>query len=211
MSKSLTANRNRAVNLVLASRSQARKRQLMSLGYAFRCVDPDIVERTLPVETSVLRAVRLAREKAVAGASQAPSAVVIGADQVAACNGRVLSKPGTVERAIAQLDSLSGKNAVFHSAVCVLAPGRDPIEFADTTMVTFRRLSKIEIERYVERDAPLECAGAFKSEKLGTHLFERIETQDPTALIGLPMIELARALRSLGINPLTAGPTTLAL
>jgi septum formation protein len=147
-------------------------------------------------------ATRLAAAKAHEVAVRAPGAVIIGSDQVADLGGTVLGKPGTVENARAQLSACSGRDVVFHTAICVVdaradsAPTRSAI---DTTKVRFRQLGAQEIARYIEREQPLDCAGSFKAESLGITLFERIESSDPTGLIGLPLIALCRLLREAGI------------
>ena len=149
-----------------------------------------------------VRAARLARQKALSIAATMPSAIVIGGDQVAQCQGKILSKPTTAEKARQQLGFMSGKAVTFHSAACVTPPKRAPIEFVDETLVVFRKLSTEEIVRYVEMDEPLQSSGSFKYEGLGMHLFSSIKTEDPSAILGLPMMKLAQILRSLGVNPL---------
>ncbi len=191
------------VDLVLASTSRYRRELLARLTARFRVLAPDIGEAALAGETAAGLAVRLAQAKARAVAMQCPNAIVIGSDQTAECEGAILGKPGNVERAHAQLDTASGRNVIFHTAVCIIDSRRaQPCEFAalDTTRVLFRRLEHAEIARYVERERPLDCAGSFKAEGLGIALFERIESQDPTALIGLPLIALSRLLREAGID-----------
>jgi septum formation protein len=128
---------------------------------------------------------------------------VIGSDQAAELDGAILGKPGDIERAHAQLAAASGREMIFYTAVCLIDSRRArPCEFAalDTTRVLFRRLEHDEIARYCERERPLDCAGSFKAESLGIALFDRIESQDPTALIGLPLIALSRLLREAGID-----------
>jgi len=155
----------------------------------------------LPGESPAACSKRLALAKARAIAASFPAAIVIGSDQVASCDGRVLHKPGTAERARAQLAQLSGRNADFHTACAVLAPhGAGEQHHIDLTQIRFRALAADEIARYVEREQPLDCAGSFKSEALGITLFETIETHDPTALIGLPLLWLAGALRRAGLS-----------
>jgi len=147
------------------------------------------------------RAVRLALAKAQAVAARHPQALVIGSDQVAAGPDGVLDKPGDAGRARAQLARLSGSTARFYTA-CTLIHSEAGVRLAhlDTTTVRFRRLSEAEIERYVAHDAPYDCAGGFKAERLGIALMESIDSSDPTALIGLPLIWLAGALRSAGLR-----------
>ncbi len=146
------------------------------------------------------RALRLAHEKARAIAQQRPDALVIGADQVAAAGDQSLDKPGDAERCRAQLRLLSGGTARFHTA-CVVLGVHAGVRLAhvDTTTVFVRALNDAEIERYVVSERPFDCAGGFKVEGSGIALFERIESQDPTALIGLPLIWLAGALRAAGL------------
>lgn len=186
-----------AAELVLASTSRYRRELLGRLGLDFDVAAPGVDETPRPGEPPGALAVRLAREKALAVQALRRDAVVIGSDQAADLDGAALGKPGSAERAIAQLRACRGREVVFHTAVCVAAPARD-IEFVDRTVVRFRDLSDAEIARYVERERPFDCAGAFKSEGLGAALFESIRNDDPTALIGLPLIALARALRESG-------------
>lgn len=183
--------------LVLASTSRYRRELLGRLGLAFETAAPGVDETAQAGETPRELARRLAREKARAVASRFPGSAVIGSDQAADLDGATLGKPGSAERAFAQLRACSGREVAFHTAVCVAAPGRE-IEFADRTLVQFRVLSDAEIARYLERERPFDCAGSFKSEGLGAALFEAVRNEDPTALIGLPLIALARALRELG-------------
>ena len=184
--------------LILASTSRYRRELLTRLGLEFHCVSPQVDESPLARESPSALAERLALAKASAVAHQHPAAVVIGSDQVAELDGEGLGKPHTHERAQAQLSVCSGRAVTFHTAVCVIAPGRPPLAFRDETRVHFRTLDADEIERYLRREQPYDCAGSFKSEGLGATLFESIENRDPTALIGLPLIALARALRSCG-------------
>ncbi|MGA9368839.1 MAG: nucleoside triphosphate pyrophosphatase, partial [Steroidobacteraceae bacterium] len=147
------------------------------------------------------RALRLAVAKAQAIASRRTDAVVIGSDQVAAVGSKILDKPGDAARCRAQLAAASGTSARFHTACAVIAPQAGiRMVHIDTTSVFFRSLSEQEIERYVERERPFDCAGGFRAEGLGISLFESIESRDPTALIGLPLIWLACALRRCGIQ-----------
>ena len=148
-------------------------------------------------------ATRLAHGKAAAVAQDAPQAVVIGSDQVAALGDEILTKPGTEARAIAQLSACSAAAVEFLTAVCVIdgqRPAAEPFLHVDVTRVQFRRLDRAEIERYVRREKPLDCAGGFRCEGLGIALFDRIDSQDPTALIGLPLIWLSAVLRQIGFE-----------
>lgn len=191
----------KAPRVVLASTSRYRAGLLRRVLPDFEQVAPGVEEFFEPGEAPAERAVRLARLKARAVAENISDAVVIGSDQVAELDGRVLDKPGTGVNARAQLQACSGRAARFHTAVCVLDTRRGLhfVEAADLTRVVFRTLAPEEIARYVERERPLDCAGGFKAEALGISLFERIESTDPTALIGLPLIALARLLRECGL------------
>jgi septum formation protein len=185
--------------LILASTSVYRRELLARLGLPFEAVPPAVSEAHLAGESPADRALRLALEKAGAVARAYPQALVIGADQVAACVDQLLEKPGDAARCREQLATLSGRTALFYTACAVLGRG-GTVHFAhiDTTMVAFRTLSSDEIERYVARERPFDCAGGFRAEALGISLFEYIESRDPTALIGLPLIWLADALRDAG-------------
>jgi septum formation protein len=185
--------------LILASTSPYRRTLLSRLRLPFECIAPAVDEAPVPQEGPLERAQRLALAKATAVAAQRPGSTVIGGDQVAICAGEVLDKPGTTARCRQQLERLSAGAATFYTAVAVLpAEHGAALQFADTTTVYFRTLSAAEIERYIAAEQPLDCAGGFRAESLGIALFERVVTTDPTALIGLPLIALARALRQLG-------------
>ncbi len=192
------------VHLVLASTSRYRRELLQRLTPIFRCVAPDVDERSLAGENPAALADRLALAKAQAVAAKSPGAIVIGSDQVAHIDGAagIFGKPGTPENARAQLAACSGRVVLFRTSVCAVDTRHTPHRTRtaqDTTRVRFRTLDTAAIARYVERDKPLDCAGSFKCEGLGIALFERIETEDPTALIGLPLIALCRLLRELDI------------
>lgn len=192
--------------LILASTSRYRRELLERLRLPFAVESPGVEETAEPGEAPAALAARLALAKARAVAARHPGAVVIGSDQVAECRGEALGKPGTPGRAAEQLAAASGSTVVFHTAVAVLpAGGGAPQRHTDETRVRFRSLSGAEIARYVELDQPLDCAGSFRSEGLGVALFEAVETRDPTALIGLPLIWLAGALRAAGLPVLSAG------
>ncbi len=183
------------VPLVLASSSAYRAQALTRLGLEFTQASPDIDESALPGEAPQVLAQRLANEKALAIQRQRPDAVVIGSDQVGVAQGRQLLKPGTHEAAIAQLQSLSGVEAVFYTALAVYDPAKATIHEAVTpTYIEFRHLTHDQIRRYVASEEPLDCAGSFKVEALGIALFERVTSDDPTALVGLPMIALVSIL-----------------
>jgi septum formation protein len=191
-----------AVDLVLASTSRYRRELLTRITSRVRQIAPDVDETPLPHEAPAALATRLAAAKARAVAAKCPGAVVIGSDQVADLSATILGKPGTAEHAHAQLAACSGHEVVFHTAIHLLDTRAEPArEYAatDTTRVHFRTLGAEEIARYIERESPLDCAGSFKSEGLGVGLFERIACEDPTALIGLPLIALCRLLRQAGI------------
>jgi len=185
--------------LILASASPYRRELLARLGLAFEAIAPGVSEARVSGESPADRALRLAREKARAVAAGHTGAVVIGSDQVASAGSEVLDKPGTAARSRAQLAALSGRTARFYTACVVLAAGGSlHLAHVDTTTVVFRSLRAEEIERYVARERPFDCAGSFKAEVLGIALLECIESVDPTALIGLPLIWLAGALRAAG-------------
>ncbi len=184
--------------LILASTSVYRRALLERLGLTFATARPNVDEAPRSGETPQALAVRLARAKAEAVAATAGQAWVIGSDQVAEIEGHPLGKPGTADKAIEQLRSMSGREVRFVTALCIVGPQGQRFEALDITTVRFRALRDDEIERYVERERPLDCAGSFKSEGLGIALFEAIDNRDPTALIGLPMIATARLLREAG-------------
>ncbi len=173
---------------------------------SFQCAAPGVDETRLDQETGIALVGRLARAKARAVAARHPEAFVIGSDQAAALpdgsGGEIiLGKPGTQARCIEQLRSCSGRTLVFLTAVAVVRDCDDcAIEFVDTTRVTFRVLDEATVERYVAREAPIDCAGGFKSEGLGISLCESIDSADPSALIGLPLIRLCAVLRRVGFR-----------
>jgi septum formation protein len=187
---------------VLASTSRYRRELLARLVPSFRVQAPQVDESALPHESPFALARRLALAKARAVAADCSAALVIGSDQVAELDGRALGKPGSVDAAQAQLAACSGREVDFHTALCVIdTRAADVVHTAvDRTRVVFRTLDAATIARYVDREQPLDCAGSFKCEGLGIALFERIETLDPTALVGLPLIALARLLRECGVE-----------
>jgi septum formation protein len=190
--------------LLLASTSRYRAELLARLRLRFRSVAPNVEETTLPGERPAERARRLARAKALAVAERFPASWVVGSDQVADLAGTILDKPGDAARCREQLASESGRVVEFHTAAVLMR--HDPhqvFEHVDRTLVRFRRLPPQTIDRYVALDRPFDCAGGFRSEGLGAVLFESVETRDPAALVGLPLIWLAGALREAGIDPLT--------
>ena len=186
-------------DVILASTSIYRADLLRRVLERFEQASPGTDEDHVDGEAPGTRAARLAEAKARAVAAQRPGAVVIGSDQVADLDGTVLDKPGTVSAAHGQLAASSGRDVIFHTAVCVIDAQGDALVHVDETRVTFRALSPTDIERYVERERPLDCAGSFKCEGLGIALFERIVNEDPTALIGLPLIATSRLLRKAGV------------
>ena len=188
---------HRQSGIVLASSSGYRRELLARLGLPFEWLSPDIDESGRVGEAPGELASRLAIRKAQVIAMGRAQSVVIGCDQVAEIDDRTLGKPGTREAAIAQLRAASGRALLFHTALCVMADGHAHSAI-DMTTVRFRALDGDEIERYVDADNPLDCAGSFKAEGLGISLFDSIESTDPTALIGLPLIALAKILRKLG-------------
>jgi septum formation protein len=184
--------------LILASTSAYRRELLSRLRLPFETARPEVDETPLRDETPPALAQRLAMAKAGVVARREAGALVIGSDQVAELDGQSLGKPGSRDGAIAQLGAMSGREVQFRTAVCVQREGDAPRVAVDTTTVRFRPLSLAEIERYVDAEEPFDCAGSFKAEGLGITLFEAIESSDPTALIGLPLILTARLLREAG-------------
>ena len=185
--------------LVLASTSTYRKALLERLGLAFECAAPGIDESALAEERPADTARRLARAKAATVAARFPEALIIGSDQVASLGSLRLEKPGTYDNAVRQLSALSGQTAQFDTAVCLLDARRGAASIRLVPCrVTFRRLAARTIETYLKREQPYDCAGSAKSEGLGIALIERIDTEDPTSLIGLPLIALADLLAEAG-------------
>jgi len=185
--------------LILASTSRYRRSLLERIAPPFEVMASGVDEAPLPGESPRARAGRLSLAKARAVAERHPKAIVIGSDQVAAAGDRVLDKPGDEAACRAQLAALSGKSAHFFTGCAVVSvDARLSLTHLDTTTVMFRALSETEINRYVAREKPFDCAGGFKVEALGITLFTRIDSHDPTALIGLPLIWLAGALRTAG-------------
>jgi septum formation protein len=187
--------------IILASTSRYRRELLARLQLPFTTRSPETVEDAVEGETPAAMAARLALAKAKS--IVVPDAIVIGSDQVASLDGRVLRKPGSPAVAVAQLHACRGRSVLFHTGVAVVATRTGvTLEHVDRTEVRFRRLDDAALERYVQLESPLDCAGSFKSEGLGVALFERISSEDPTALIGLPLIFVADALRKLGADAL---------
>jgi len=195
--------------LILASTSPYRRELLARLQLRFDVHAPQVDEAPHAGESFLQTAVRLAREKAVAVAQSHPNAIVIGADQVASCEAQRLDKPGTVERALAQLQLQRGKTSEFITAVCVAAKAGQMVkEACIVTRVRFRSAAEVPdglLRRYIALENPLDCAGAAKSEGLGITLIESIEGPDPTALVGLPLIALTDLLKSFELSALSQG------
>lgn len=191
-------------HLILASGSKYRKELLNRLHLPFDLLVPHIDETPTPGETPEQTAMRLASEKAIAVAKQAPETLIIGSDQVATLDGQQIGKPGTHENALKQLQQMRGRRVIFHTALCLYdgraaSPGeRIQIENVQT-FVTFRDLPDQELEAYLHIEQPYDCAGSAKNEGLGIAILEKIESADPTALTGLPLITLCSMLRRAGV------------
>ena len=185
--------------IVLASSSRYRAELLSRLGLPFQTWAPHVDEAALPGEACEATARRLARAKANAAAHHFPGAIVIGSDQVADLDGEPINKPGTLDGARRQLQQLSGRTARFHTALCLIGAA-GPREALVPTDVRFRVLSTTEIDRYLAREPAIDCAGSAKSEGLGIALLEAMSGDDPTALVGLPLITLAAMLRAEGLQ-----------
>ncbi|MDD3762830.1 MAG: Maf family protein [Nevskiales bacterium] len=184
--------------LILASGSRYRAELLGRLRLPFRPVAADIDESPLPEESTAALVRRLSREKALHLRRSHPIAAIVGSDQAASLGDEHLGKPGTRTRAIRQLERISGRTVSFHTGLALCLPDRI-LEAQDVTTVRVRTLSAAEIERYVDAEPAFDCAGSFKCEGLGIGLFDAIESRDPTALIGLPLIALSRLLREAGL------------
>ena len=186
--------------LILGSTSRYRRELLGRLRLSFDVAAPEVDETARPGEAPRALALRLAEAKARAVAARHPQAIVVGSDQVADLAGEPLGKPGTHEKAVRQLLRMSGQTVVFHTAVAVLCQesGFAQADLAPVR-VRFRTLSPGEIERYLRAEQPYDCAGSAKSEGLGIALLDAIESDDPTALVGLPLIRVARMLRAAGM------------
>lgn len=187
--------------LILASTSRYRHELLSRLRLPFEAIGPQVDETALPGEAPAALAERLALAKARSIAAAHPGAVVIGSDQVADLNGEAIGKPCTHEAATAQLRRMSGREVVFQTAVAVVAPGLAAIERAEVR-VRVRQLTDAAIEAYLRADEPYDCAGSAKVESLGIALLDAVESDDPTALVGLPLIRTCALLRRAGLEPL---------
>jgi septum formation protein len=192
-----------ARRVVLGSTSPYRRELLSRLRLSFDVAAPEVDEAALPGETPAALAWRLAIAKARAVAARFPDAAVIGSDQVAELDGQALGKPGTHEKALAQLRLMRGRTVTFHTAVSVvcLASGFEQVDLAPVRVV-FRRYADAEIEAYLRAEQPYDCAGSARSEGLGIVLLEAIESDDPSALVGLPLIRTCRMLRAAGVKVL---------
>lgn len=187
--------------LILASSSPFRRELLNRLGLNYSCVSPDIDETALPDESAEALVCRLAQAKAQAVATEYPNALIIGSDQVAVLEGNILGKPGNHQKATQQLKAASGKRVLFQTGLCLYnsATGKAQLECVPFA-VQFRQLTDEQIENYLKAEQPYNCAGSFKSEGLGIALFEKLEGDDPNALIGLPLIRLVRMLEQEGVR-----------
>jgi septum formation protein len=192
--------------LILASTSRYRRELLLRRRLPFDVEAPGVDETARADETPAALARRLALEKARAVAARHPHAIVIGSDQVADLDGLALGKPGTHERAVEQLRLMRGRRVVFQTAVAVVRHDRGHTgQDLAAVAVTFRDLDDTEIEHYLRTETPYDCAGSARSESLGIALLSAIESDDPTALVGLPLIRTCRLLREAGLDPLQAG------
>lgn len=187
----------------LASTSPYRQKLLARLGLAFRVAAPPVDEETIHERTPKALALARAIAKARAVAELHPSALVLGSDQVCALDDEVLSKPGTEEKARAQLAKLSGKTHHLYTAIALVS-AEDMLTHVDTSHLTMRTLTADAIASYVRREMPLDCAGSYKIENLGIALLETVVTDDTTGIEGLPLLATCRLLRTLGIEPLDA-------
>lgn len=193
--------------IVLASSSPFRRAILDKLQLTYQTCKPAIDETAQAQETPQQLVVRLAEQKARAVAGRQPEfsqALIIGSDQVAVCDDQVLGKPGTAGNAVQQLRRFVGRQVMFYTGLCLYDAAEDSVQVSCVPFeVNFRDdLSDAELQRYVELEQPLNCAGSFKSEGLGISLFSRLRGDDPNTLIGLPSIELLALLRNKGVNPL---------
>jgi septum formation protein len=198
-------SQNNRLPVILASGSPYRRELLARILPDFRAASPEVDETALPDEAPEDMARRLARLKADSLAAGAPDALVIGSDQVPVLGQQILRKPGTAETAARQLADCAGQTVIFYTAVCIRPPSNtgtheQPDCHVDITTVTFRTLTAQQIERYLAREKPFDCAGSFKAEGLGIALLERIDSEDPTGLQGLPLIWLSNALSAHGVN-----------
>lgn len=186
--------------IILASSSPYRKALLKRLGLVFESISPSIDENRLPGESPRMMVTRLAHQKAGSLRARFPEALIIGSDQCAVIDGVILGKPENFERAFRQLKAASGKTVEFHSGLCLLDSATEEVQLDDVIFkVHLRCLSDKMINNYLQQERPFDCAGSFKSEGLGVALFNRMEGDDPNALIGLPLIRLVSMLEQAGV------------
>ena len=191
------------IRLVLASTSRYRQELLGRLGVAFATARPNVDETALPGELPHDTALRLSRRKAEAVAAQFPGALIIGSDQVASLDGKPLGKPGSHEAAVAQLRAMRGRTLIFHTGICLYNSTTGEAETREVpTIVRIRPLTDAQIETYLRKDQPYDCAGSAKSESLGIAIMDSLSGDDPTALIGLPLITLTGMLYRQGLDVL---------
>ena len=189
------------MQIILGSTSPYRKELLQRFDLAFESSAPDIDESRLAGETPQALVARLAEQKARAVAESYTDALVIGSDQVAVLNNEVLGKPGNHEKAVVQLEKASGETVAFYTGLCLYNTSSKNLQVDVIPFnVIFRKLTRDQIENYLKAEQPYDCAGSFKSEGLGVALFERMEGEDPSALIGLPLIRLCRMLEQEGVK-----------
>jgi septum formation protein len=187
--------------LILASTSPYRRQLLERLRLPFIVSSPKIDESPLPGETPHELVLRLSASKARAVASQHSGGLIIGSDQAAVLDGEILGKPGNRSNAVAQLEKCSGNSVIFHTGLCLFDAGGGEMQLDDILFeVKFRTLMRLQIERYIDNEQPFDCAGSFKAESMGITLFEYMHGDDPTALIGLPLIRLTTMLQNAGIQ-----------
>ncbi|WP_422133347.1 Maf family protein [Endozoicomonas sp. ALD040] len=191
------------MKIILASSSPYRKSLLARLDLAFECHSPDIDETPVAGESAEMLTQRLARKKADTLKAHYPEHLIIASDQAAQLNNITLGKPGTEQQAIEQLLKCNGQSVTFYTSLCLLNTQTDRYQLAVVPYtVHFRTLKRVEVENYIKKEKPLDCAGSFKCEGLGISLFSRMEGNDPNSLIGLPLIQLNHMLINEGINPL---------
>jgi len=192
-----------SAKLVLASTSRYRRTLLARLGLPFEVAAPNVDETPLPGESPSHTALRLAEAKARAVAEQFPDSLIIGSDQVLLLEDEQLGKPGNFENAFKQLKKMQGKAMVFHTALCLLNSRSGQVQLRDIpTVIHLRALTDVQIESYLKKEQPYDCAGSARSEGLGIALIARYDTADPNALIGLPLIALTEMLGHEGVDPL---------
>ena len=192
-----------SAKLVLASTSRYRRTLLARLGLPFEVAAPNVDETPLPGESPSHTALRLAEAKARAVAEQFPNSLIIGSDQVLLLEDEQLGKPGNFENAFKQLKKMQGKAMVFHTALCLFNSRSGQVQLRDIpTVIHLRPLTDVQIESYLKKEQPYDCAGSARSEGLGIALIARYDTADPNALIGLPLIALTEMLGHEGVDPL---------